>query len=145
MDGDSDLSDRTLGNKITRESFCLQTGAENMQYRKELMVLCNFILKGQLTNEDCYRSIHNMAITEAILKAALLTPVIALSLHRSCWQQKNSKLSNWKKSAISFTLHWDAFQQEEVLNLPNLICKQVSSVVKQVVLVLHMEGLLSQW
>lgn len=59
-----------------------------------------------------------MAIREAILKAALLTPVIALSLHRSCWQQKNSKLSNKKESAISFTLHWDAFQQEKVLNLP---------------------------
>lgn len=116
-----------------------------MLYRKELMVLCNFILKGQLTNQDYYRSIHNMAITEAILKAALLTPVIALSLHRSCWQQKNSKLSSRKESAISFTLHWDVFQQEKVLNLPNFSCKQVSSVVKQVLLVLHRVGLLSQW
>lgn len=82
------------------------------------MVLCHFILKEQLTNQDYYMSIHNMAITEAILKAALLTPVIALSLHRSCWQQKNSKLSNRKESAISFVLHWDFFQQEKVLNLP---------------------------
>lgn len=89
-----------------------------MQHRKELMLLCDFDLKGQFTNQDYYRSIHNMAVTEAILKAALLTPVIALSLHRSCWQQKNSKLSNWKKSAISFILHWEYFQQEKVLNLP---------------------------
>lgn len=116
-----------------------------MKHRKELMVLCNFNLKGQLTNQDYYRSIHNMANTEATLKVALLTPVIAPSLHRSCWQQKNSKLSNWKKSAISFILHWDAFQQEKVLNLPNFICKQVSSVVRQVLLVLHRVGLLSQW
>lgn len=82
------------------------------------MILYNFSLKVRHTNEDYYRSIHNMVTTEAILKAALLTPVIALSLHKSCWQQKNSKLSNWKNSAISFILHWDAFQQEEVLNLP---------------------------
>lgn len=86
-----------------------------------------------------------MVSTEAILKAALLSPGIALSLHKSCWQQKKSKLSNWKNSAISFILHWDAFQQEEVLNLPNFICKQVSSVAKQVLLVLHKEGLFSQW
>lgn len=109
------------------------------------MVLCHFILKEQLTNQDYYMSIHNMAITEAILKAALLTPVIALSLHRSCWQQKNSKLSNRKESAISFVLHWDFFQQEKVLNLPNFNCKQVSSDVKHVLLVLHRVGLLSQW
>lgn len=118
MNGDSDLTDRTSRNKITRECFCLWTGAENMQYRKELMVLCYFILKGQVTNQDYYRSIHNMASTEAILKAALLTPVMALSLHRSLWQQKNSKLSSRKESAISFTRHWDFFQQEKVLNLP---------------------------
>lgn len=89
-----------------------------VQFRRELMIVYDFSSKVQHTNRDCYRSIHNMVITEAILKAALLTPVIALPLHKSCWQQKKSKLSNWKNSAISFTLHWEFFQQEEVLNLP---------------------------
>lgn len=91
---------------------------QEVQLRKELTILYHFGLKVQHTNQDYYRSIHNMVITEAILKAALLSPVTAPSLHKSCWQQKKSKLSNWKNSAISFILHWDVFQQEEVLNLP---------------------------
>lgn len=73
-----------------------------------------------------------MVSTEAILKAALLSPGIALSLHKSCWQQKKSKLSNWKNSAISFILHWDAFQQEEVLNLPTKEIKQIKRILKAI-------------
>lgn len=82
------------------------------------------------TDQDRYRSIHSMVTTEAILKAALSTPGITPSLHRSCWQQKNSKLSNWKNSAISFMLHWDVFQQEEVLNLPKKKKKETNKKKK---------------
>lgn len=45
MNGDSNLTDRTLGNKITRECFCLWTGGENMQYRKELNGFMSFHLE----------------------------------------------------------------------------------------------------
>lgn len=69
---------------------------QEVQLREELiMILYDFSLEIQHRDQDCYRSIHNMAITEAILKAALLTPVTVPSLHKSCWQQKYSKLSNW--------------------------------------------------
>lgn len=106
------------------------------------MILYNFSLKVRHTNQDYYRSIHNMVITEAILKAALLTLVIVLSLHKSCWQQKNSKLSNWKNSAISFTLHWDAFQQAKVLNLPKKKkkIKQIKRILKVIPFLVQREN-----
>jgi len=107
-----------------------------VQFRKEFTILYNFSLKARHTNQDNYRSSHSKVITEATLKTALLTPVIPPSLHRSCWQQKKSKLSNWKNSAMSFILHWDAFQQEEVLNLPTKKKKKEIEQIKRILKVI---------